>query len=267
MGFILSCATTPSRIDKLIEVIPHIKCRYKYFVINICSKYKRFGEFKIPKSLLLLCNKNKRVIFNFVDDYGPLCKYIGGFNFMKKKRLYDDKLIIIDDDILYIKDLFYELIEDKTTNNITTGSGFNYDMNDDYIVVYGLTDMVEGYGGICFNYNQLEDFIVWYSKFYNHFDFKSEDMIDKYLSASFLGDDFIISNCYKDKWAISNGRQYIKPLDYGYNNDALQKNNVFGSNMGSYKFLKDNIKILETFKLKYNLNKDIVSKGHKLLSR
>lgn len=261
MGFILSCATTPHRIGKLIQIIPLLKCRYKYFVINICVKYKRFGDFKIPKSLLSLCKNNKRIVFNFLDDYGPLCKYIGGFNFMKKKNLYDDKLIIIDDDIKYCNDLFYNLMDEKTKHNITTGSGFNFSDKQDYIVVYGLCEMVEGYGGICFNYNQLDDFIIWYSKFYNHFDFKSEDIIDKYLSASFLGDDYIISYCYKDKWAIRDGRINIKPYDYGYNDDALQKNNIFGSNVNSYKFLKDNIKILETFKLKYYINKDIIKKN------
>ena len=66
-------------------------------------------KFKIPKSLLNICKKNKKIVFQFIDDYGPICKYIGGFKFMKKKKLSNDKLIIIDDDTLYNKDLFYEL--------------------------------------------------------------------------------------------------------------------------------------------------------------
>ena len=258
MGFILSCATTPKRIDKLIKIIPLLKCRYKYFVINICCKYKRFGEFKIPKSLLNLCKKNKNVVFEFIDDYGPICKYIGGFKFMKKKNLCNDKLIIIDDDTLYDKDLFYELIDDKTNNNITTGSGFDYDENRNYKIVYGCCEMVEGYGGVCFHYNQYNEFLFWFVDFYKHFEFYDDNLIHKYLSACFLGDDFILSNIYKDKWTISNGRRYIKPFEHGFNDDALHKNNSFGSNMGSYLFLHQNIKILETFKLKYKLNKDIV---------
>ena len=84
-----------------------------------------------------------------------------------------------------------------------------------------------------------------------------DDLIQKYLCASFLGDDFIISNVYDDKFTIKSGRQFIKPQDYGFNSDALHQNNVFGSNMGSYAFLHDNIKILKTFKLKYMLNKKI----------
>ena len=257
VSFVLSCSTIPSRIEHLVKLIPLMKIRYQYFVINICNEYKRFGKFKVPKSLLQLCKKDKRVVFNFIDDFGPIGKYIGGFNFMKKKNLICCKLIIIDDDILYNKDLFYDLMEDKTTNNITTGSGFNYTKDRNYQIVHGECEMVEGYGGVCFDYFQWEAFLNWYVEFYKHFDFKSDNIIDKYLCASFLGDDFLLSNVYKDKWAISNGRNYIKPYDYGFNDDALHKNNSFGSNMGSYKFLYDNLKILDTFKLKYMLNKEI----------
>jgi hypothetical protein len=258
MGFVLSCSTIPSRIDYLCQIIPMMKIRYKYFVINICANYKRFGEFKIPKSLLQLCKQNKRVIFNFIYDYGAVCKYIGGFQVMKKKKLYDDKLIIIDDDTVYNKDLFYELMNEKTKNNVTTGSGFNYDENRNYKIVEGATEMVEGYAGVCFDYNQCDEFILFYSNYFKTIqDFKSDDLVQKYLCASFLGDDFIISSCYQDKWAISCGRQLIQPQGYGFTQDALHKNNIFGSNMGSYNFLYQNIIILKTFKLKYKLNKEI----------
>ena len=260
MGFILSCSTTPKRIDKLIQIIPQLKCKYKYFIVNVCARYKRFGDFKLPKELLQLCKKNNRVIFQFIDDYGPICKYIGGFKFMRKKHLYNDHLIIIDDDTFYMKDLFYELMDEKSKNNITTGSGFNYDKNRNYQIVHGECEMVEGYGGVCFDYFQYDGFLNWFVNYYKHFDFTEkscDNIIDKYLSACFLGDDFLLSDVYKDKWAITGGRQYIKPFDYGFNEDALHKNNSFGSNMGSYKFLHENIKIFETFKLKYLLNTEI----------
>jgi hypothetical protein len=260
MGFILSCSTIPTRIQYLCKIIPLMKIRYKYFVINICNEYKRFGKFKIPKELLQLCKQNKKVVFNFIGDYGPLCKYIGGFQFMKKKKLYDDKLIIIDDDTVYNKDLFYELMDEKTNDNITTGSGFDYDDSRNYKIVEGKTEMVEGYAGICFDYKQLDDFILYYGNYYKCIhSFKSDNIVEKYLCASFLGDDFIISNCYKNKLAIKNGRKLISPQSYGFNGDALHKNNTFGSNMGSYLYLHQNIKILDTFKLKKNLNSEITS--------
>lgn len=257
MGFILSCTTTPKRIQNLIRTIPLIRCKYKYFVINICPEYKRFGKFKIPIELLKLCKTDKRIVFNFIDDYGAICKYIGGFRFMKKKQLTQDKLIIIDDDIEYHTDLFYELIDEKTKNNITTGSGFRFKNLTEYEVSFGDCDMVEGYAGICFNYNQVSPFLEWFINFYKHFIFKGDDLIDKYLTGCFLGDDYLISDSYTDKWATSNGRHYVDPYEYGLLDDALQNNNIFGGNMENYGFLFENNKVLETFKKKFNLNKEI----------
>jgi hypothetical protein len=169
----------------------------------------------------------------------------------------NDKIIIIDDDTLYHPALFYELMDAKTDDNITTGSGFNYDENRNYKIVEGKTEMCEGYGGVCFSLNQCNEFILWYVKFYLHFDFKDDNPVSKYLQASFLGDDFLLSNIYPQKFAIKQGRKYINPQPYGFNNDALHKNNVFGSNMESYKYLHDNIQVLDTFKKKYMLNKEI----------
>ena len=126
------------------------------------------------------------MIFQFVNDSGPLTKYIGGFKFIKKKKLENDKLIIVDDDIFYHNNLFYGLMDDKTKDNITTGSGFNYNENREYQGLNnGNVEMVEGYGGICFDYNDYNDFIDYYSGYYKCInDFKSENDIERYLSAS-----------------------------------------------------------------------------------
>ena len=257
MGFILSCATTPSRIEKLIDIIPKIRRGYKFFVINICSEYRRFGKFKMPKSLLQLCRKNKKVVFNFENDYGPLTKYIGGFNFMTKRKLENDRLIILDDDICYQNDLFYELIDEKTSRNITGGSGFNFYLNRDYTPIEGDCDFLEGYGAICFDYNQRNDFMFWLGNMYRHFDFNGDDIVDKYICACFLGDDFVISNCYDNCFAVRGCRNYLAPQQYGFGSDALHKNNVFGSNMGTYDFLDKNSDILNQLKNKYQLNREI----------
>ena len=99
--------------------------------------------------------------------------------------------------------------------------------------------------------------IITKNNYYLNFDFKDDNPVSKYLQASFLGDDFILSNNYPQKFAIKQGRKYINPQQYGFNNDALHKNNVFGSNMESYKYLHDNIQVLDTFKKKYMLNKEI----------
>ena len=180
----------------------------------------------LTNELLNLCFTNKRIKFQFVEDYGPICKYIGGFQFMKKKNLSNDKLIIIDDDIFYHKDLFNLLIESKTNNNITTGSGFIYGINRKYTEVEGKSETVEGYGGICFNCNQMNEFIFWFVEFYKFIQ-NVENTIHKYLMACFLGDDFIISNIYSDKFAVKGGRKYLQPLSYGLEADALQNNTLF----------------------------------------
>jgi len=265
MGFILSCSTIPSRIDKLIRILHHtLRTKYKYFIVNVCVDYKRFGKFQIPKDLIRLCKMERRIIFNIVPDYGPICKYVGAFSIARKIKLNkNDKIIIIDDDTLYNPDLFYELLDCKTNDNITTGSGFNYDENRNYKIVEGKTDMVEGYGGVCFGLHQCDAFIMWFVTFYKHFNFKDENPVSKYLQACFLGDDFILSNIYPKKFAIKEGRKYINPQQYGFDQDALHKNNVFGSNMESYKHLHDNITILNTFKKKFELNKSICSLGCK----
>ena len=258
MGFILSCSTIPSRVDKLVHIIKNTtQLRYKYFIVNVCTEYKRFGKYIISKELIKLSKTDKRIIFNIVRDFGPITKLIGAFKIVSKLKLNKyDKIIIIDDDTMYHPDLFYDLMNNKTKGNITTGSGFNF-LNDQYQIVEGKCDVCEGYGGICFDIDQLDDFILWYVIFYKHFNFTQDDPVSKYLQASFLGDDFIISNVYINKYATEGGRRYINPQQYGFTSDALHQNNVFGSNMGSYKYLKDNISILNTFKNKYKLNKEI----------
>jgi len=265
MGYILSAATTPSRIHNLINIL---KCnkglRYKYFIINVCVEYRRFGKFKIPKELIQLCKSEKRIIFNIINDYGPICKYYGVFKLIPKLKLNNnDKIIILDDDILYNPYLFYELIHYKTDYNITCGSGFNYYINKRYNPVEGDAEFCEGYGGVCFNKDQFNPFIEWYVQFYMHAKFDSNDLIDKYLKASFLGDDFILSKVYDNKFAVPKSRKYINPQQYGMYDDALHNNNTFGTNMGTYKFLDDNIEILNTFKKKYILNQEIRNNYHK----
>lgn len=257
MGYILSCSTTPKRIDNLISILSQTKLRCKFFVINICAEYRRFGKFKIPKTLMKLVSKNKKIVFQFMDDMGPITKLMGGYKFIQKKKLIHDKLIIIDDDIHYNPDLFYDLMDNKKLYNLTCGSGFNVKKNKRYTPTEGDCEYAEGFGGICFDYHQYDKFLSWYVSFYKHFDFKSDNPVDKYLAGSFLGDDFIISNIYHNKYGIEKGRKYLSPLDYGSREDALHNNNMFGSNMGTYSYLENNKTILQTFQHKFELNQEI----------
>jgi hypothetical protein len=262
--YILSISTIPSRIENLIKNLNqlyHLNC-YK-IVINICSYYKRFKkEYKLPKKYEKIFKTQDKVIFNYTNDNGPITKYIGGYEYMKKNKLNDYHLIIVDDDISYLDTLFNTIIEHKTKNNITTGSGFY--MKNDYsynIVERGKCEYVEGYAGICFHYNQIHDLILNYVKYYKCIKFddpKGENLINKYLKASFMGDDYILSKTYKKKYCCAYGRELLRPFNYSLNDDALHKNNIFGSNLGTYKFLDENNKILKTFYNKINLHKQLL---------
>ena len=73
-----------------------------------------------------------------------------------------------------------------------------------------------------------------------------------------LGDDFILSYQYKKKLSVNTNK--INIYRYGLGEDALHKNNIFGDNMKTYKFLNDNILILKTFYNKILLNKHFIKK-------
>lgn len=260
--YILSMATTPQRLFNLLNNIEFIAESYKeaeLVIINICNRYKRFKDLiKINKDLLANLSRYPNIKLNVTEDAGPGSKLKGGIEYMKKHNIDNKYLIIIDDDTIYNPLLFRKLINKKRKNNIVTGSGFNFEGNNYNIVKGSKCEVVEGYGGIIFNINQVYNTdLLKYIDYYKTINFNSDELINKYLKASFLGDDFIISNYFKNKYSLENGRNYINPLIYGFQADALHKNNEFGSNMGSYKYLNDNKKILETFYNKIKLNRKI----------
>ncbi len=280
--YILSMATTPKRLFNLLSNIEFIIDSYKeaeLVIINICNRYKRFKDLiKINKDLLANLSRYPNIKLNVTEDSGPISKLRGGLEYMKKHNLDNKYLIIIDDDTIYNPLLFRQLINKKRKNNIVTGSGFNF-QGDKYNIIKGSKcEVVEGYGGIIFNINQINNTdLLKYTDYYKTINFNNDDRdrskapnpnknesktlafdyINKYLKASFLGDDFIISDYFKNKYSLENGRNYINPLIYGFQADALHKNNDFGSNMGSYKYLNDNKKILDTFYNKIKLNREI----------
>jgi hypothetical protein len=269
MKYCLSLSLIPSRVTNFINFIyqydNHIKS--KLIIINICGYYRRLDvEFKLNTQFLqflkIMNSKYSRpkYVLNFCDDYGPATKLIGGQEYILKNNLYVEYLIICDDDIFLHENLFHMLCDEKYKyDGITTGSGFNFN-GKDYHVREGDCEMVEGYGGICFELSDFDNPIFDFFKYYKTIDFKiNDDLINQFLKSCFMGDDCIISNFYQNKCAVRNGRQYIRPLDYGYNDDALQNNTIFNGNMGTYNFFRQNIKIFETFKNKLKLNSEIKS--------
>jgi len=269
MKYCLSLSLIPSRVEPFINFINqhdnHIKSRL--VIINICTFYKRLNtNFKLDKNFLKFLKiinskySYQKYVLNFCDDYGPATKLIGGKEYIEKNKINVDYLIICDDDIFLHSDLFELLCDEKYRyNGITTGSGFDFN-GKDYKVVEGECEMVEGYGGICFETKDFNNDIFEFLNYYKILDFKKDDTISMFLKSCFMGDDCIISQFYPSKKAVRNGRQYINPMDYGYTSDALQKNTIFDGNMGTYNFFKQNIQVFETFKNKIKLNNKLTNK-------
>ena len=270
MKYCLSLSLIPSRVEPFMNFIykydNHIKS--KLIIINICGYYRRLDvKFKINKNFLqflkIMNSKYSRpkYVLNFCDDYGPATKLIGGKEYILKRNLYVEYLIICDDDIFLHEDLFDLLCDEKYKyDGITTGSGFDFDKSNNYKVKIGECEMVEGFGGICFEPSDFDNSIFDFFKYYKTINFKiNDDLINQFLKSCFMGDDCIISQFYQNKKSVKNGRQYIRPMDYGYTSDALQKNTIFNGNMGTYNFFKQNIKVFETFKNKLKLNSELKS--------
>ena len=271
MQYILSLTTTPTRIEKFLDHLELFEAGNKaeLVIINVCSYYRRMNiEFKLEnKHQYRLNDINKKLkrlkyVFNISSDYGAITKYIGGITYCKKNKIKNKYIIIVDDDTLYNHNLFNDLIACKDKKNITSGSGFNFDKTFSYhIVPSGPCQVLEGYCGVAFDLNQINNDLLKLVEYFKCVDFKYNDhLINDYLKACIMGDDFIISHRYKHKICIKNGRKMVQPLEYGFQDDALHKNNIFGSNMKSYKFLFDNLKVLYTFYRKIDLNRQIIKK-------
>lgn len=273
MKYILSLATTSKRINDFI-------CNIKTFddnnnadkvIINVCAYYKRLNEKLLLDTTVLkkIQEINRKYttpkyILQVCSDCGPLTKYIGGRNYMIENDLTSHKLIIIDDDILYSRILFWKLMEEKNENNITTGSGFNI-VNGNYTPRFNECNYVEGYSGICFDFLDLSNEIHSISQYYKIIDFtKNSDDFSHYLKALFMGDDFLISNIYPNKHGIQKGTQLLQTYQYGMEDDALHKNTLFGTNMGTYKYLSDNDIILKSLKNKISCLAEIISTQYKI---
>jgi len=81
------------------------------------------------------------------------------------------------------------------------------------------------------------------------------------LLSCFMGDDFILSEYYKNKlWSKNNWRSELFIHDYGLGEDALQNNTIYGTNMGTYNFLLEHMDILRQWMNKLTLNSSIKSK-------
>ena len=273
MTFVISLATTPTRINNFIYSITYFNKELPddciKVVINIASSYKRFPDsIKLSDYSKKILLENKKFILNIIPDYGPISKYYGGIDYISKNNLHNCSLFIIDDDIMYNKKYIEEVIRGGPYKLISAGNGFDI-INNQYTITTPNPQYIEGFSGIYFNYNNVDKLLQKFIKYYSCLIKKKDEegaednIINNFLIAAFMGDDFIISSFYKNKIFV-NGKNLFnyhkcRVMEYGLGTDALQNNQLFGSNMDTYFYLRDNEIILTTFINKLKVNTELMS--------
>ena len=218
---VVNMTSIPPRFVHLQQVVNNLKTHLVIdkIVIHIPKKYtvKTF-EYSDPPEL-------NGAEVNLVDeDYGPCRRYIYGSG-------GQDINISLDDDTWYDHHISIKLIEKYlNTGDCWTGSGFNFNkyfLGDFSKIPNESVQIMEGYGMILIPGDAID-------KIREEF---------KELSHYNTSDDLILNNLlekhgYKRNFYSEDG--WIKQLDYGFNADALHKQNAEGSHLENYKkVLKD----------------------------
>ena len=111
--YYISLTTVPPRIFLIKKILEdfYINQTIKPYkiIINIPKKYNRFNindEFnnniyELSKSIIL----EKIIIINRCDDFGSATKLLPTLLYFKNNNLYNQHIILIDDDIKYVNDL------------------------------------------------------------------------------------------------------------------------------------------------------------------
>jgi hypothetical protein len=287
-GIIVSLATTMSRIESFFTVIESIEAIDRVFkvVIQLCKEYKRFKTV-VPDQdlyavmshpiLMRLNAKNgyQKYVVHVTEDWGPITKLMGVYAYCTQNQYTESKIVIIDDDTEYLDNCLSDLVRYKTPKNIVSGSGFLFFERMEYTIIdetgnrkghLNRADIVEGFSGICFQYDDINAKFMRFIKYYCTIDWiKSPEQsesetyncrVNTFLKACFLGDDFVISYYFGKSKALYKVFGYIDSLkqqDYGYGADALHQNVVFQSNNGSYLYILQNIDIFEALLLRIDV--------------
>jgi len=211
--FYISLSTIPSRIPRLNEVIDSLvnqTVKPRKIFVNIPKFYDRFQIDYVAPNLSKY--DSNVVVLNVVDtDYGPATKFLPIINMIDVHE--DDMVIIVDDDILYDKNMCANLIKDSyknpdsviTTFGITNGeylfdqSKWVIDRNTQYLEPCGLREKTEGFIDVfeAFKGTLLK------KKFFNRDVFDFEDLEfrfcdDVYLSGHVLKNGYTIRTSVYD---------------------------------------------------------------------
>ena len=290
-NYFVSLTTTPKRIHNLLDNLLYndmFHTGIHKVIINMCTSYKRFENKEIifyDKSILGKINKlnsrdkSEKYVLHLTEDKGPITKLIGGIQYIKNNISYknsNDIIVIVDDDTTYGNNCITHLCDLAASRNERTlysYSGFGFSPHYEYVGVknksiYNACDIIEGFAGISFKCDDIEDSLIQFTNYYYSIDWNNkynDDIVNRFLKACFLGDDMVISTYFlarKYKLVrVPIGNKHITQKEYGYEADALHKNPVFLSNMNSYAFLNNNISLYEVFHSKLKVCEEIIARN------
>lgn len=285
---ILSLSTTGIRALKFMEIVNRLEDTPGVYrvIINVCSRYKRFGicmsenELETIKTHPAIVQLNSAYSYDkyvvvVTEDFGPITKITGGMEYMINSQSIHHKLIVIDDDTIYENGCLALLEAQKKPNRIVSGSGFLFYDYLEYVMARTQppivpVDIVEGFAGICFEYADINKRLLRFIRYYRTIDWadnkntkdKNTNEVNMFLKACFMGDDFIISYFYHHAayqlLKVNGLLGSVKQIDFGFLTDALHRNSVFKSNIGTYIYIYQHIDLLDTFFLKIEVCRRIL---------
>lgn len=277
-GVILSLSTTMSRVDAFFNIIDSIEMMDRVFkvIINVCKVYKRFkleisdndlNSVKLHPIIRRMNAKRgyEKYVVHVVDDFGPITKLTGVYQYCSDHQYTESKIVIMDDDTEYLDNCLTDFVQYKTPDNIISGSGFLFYKTLEYTKIdetgskkgtLNPVDIIEGFSGICFQYADIDTKLMRFIRYYRAIDWETKPdenteymyRVNTLLKACFLGDDLLISYYFgktKQLYKVFGYLQYIKQHEYGYGTDALHQNTVFQSNTGSYSYVMNHLYIYE----------------------
>lgn len=201
---IITISTSPKRLDNIKETLDSMlnqTIKPTKIFINVPHVFKRSNETYDNNKLENIQKLDSKIQINRCEDKGPITKVLETLKLITNP---DSIIIIMDDDINYNNDVIEKLISELQNNPETVIAGNVFEHEN--------INIVEGYKSICFKRKIFKD------DFYEFVN-KSISYIHCYKS-----DDFIISH-YLNKNNIKSIQTdiNIKILDYGLQEDALQK--------------------------------------------
>lgn len=254
---VVSLSVVPKRFryldDILRRVVQNQTVKPDKVYVNACTKLARTGSrLSISSGSLEVVRKHKGlVVLNRCEDLGPITKLLPT---LEQETDPDTLLVVVDDDIDFPPGLVEQLVSRQQASDGRTcfgACGFHWvDPPDPGETGYSTqivpeyedgreVDVIEGYGTYIVRRGWFDD------SFFRLFRFSGLSAETFKSSGPFkslvMADDVVVSKYLRSKGVrleiVSTtglNRKLIKPLAYGYTEDALQFNQQTGSNLANY---------------------------------